>query len=123
MVMSRLWFLLPLLLVVAVAPAPASPTITEGDLQDFDPGCSLTILDSGSIRSLTWASVAGAVSYRVGYRECSGRIVGLAEVTETSFSHTGWSPNACLQYVVVACDSSGSKICAGRAQAGPCPCP
>lgn len=122
--MSRPWVALLLLLVLRVLPAQAAPTIPEGDLQFFGSGCSLAVLEGGSSRSLTWPSVAGASSYKVGYRECNGTIVGLAEVTGVSYTHTGWSPNACLEYICVAYDSSGNKICAGHCYAGnSCPCP
>jgi hypothetical protein len=35
-----------------------------------------------------------------GLVECDGDIVGLAETTSTSYNHTGWDPDACLEYVM-----------------------
>jgi len=81
-------------------------------------------VQEGSLRKMGWGAVSGASSYKVGYRRCNGTIVGLAEVTGLSYDHVGWNSNECLEYVMVAYDSSGNDVCAASAaNVGNCPCP
>jgi hypothetical protein len=101
-------------LVSAVVPNVAQAvTIHPGELESFGVPCALSVSQSGSVRVLSWSPVSGASTYKVGYR-LQGAIYALAEVTGTSYEHTGWSPSDCLEYVMVACDGSGTKICAAH---------
>lgn len=114
--------LLSLFLVLAVETARAT-TIPGGDLEPRSP-CTLSVVQDGSVRKMSWGAVSGASSYKVGYRRCDGTIVGLAEVTGLSYEHLGWNSNECLEYVMVAYDSSGNDVCAAHVTGiGNCPCP
>ena len=115
--MSRaLAFFLILLVVLVSAVVPKlaqAVTIHPGELESFGVPCALSVSQSGPVRVLSWSPVSGASTYKVGYR-LQGAIYALAEVTGTSYQHTGWSPSDCLEYVMVACDGSGTKVCAAR---------
>jgi hypothetical protein len=87
--------------------------IMPGELESFSSPCTLSISQNGSVRTLSWGSVAGASTYKVGYR-LAGSIVTLAQVSGTTYDHTGWSGSDCLEYVLVACDGSGAKVCAAH---------
>lgn len=113
-------FLGVLLGAFAALAAGAGITIPEGDLSPLSAPCQLTVTESPSTRVLTWASVAGATNYKVGFIQGS-EIVGLAETSNTTYTHSGFDPSACLRYVVVAYDGSGHKVCAAAAQVGKCP--
>ena len=106
-------------LVVATALAIDIPV---GDLEDFGFPCTLSLTQSGSVRTLSWSAVSGASSYKVGYR-AGGTTVGLAELSGTSYDHTGWDPDACLEYVLVAYASGGAKICAAHLENVGTSCP
>lgn len=108
-------------LVVDVAHAVYIPL---DDIDPFNSPCTLDVSQQGSTRTLTWSAVSGASTYKVGYRQCDGTVVGLAEVTATTYDHTGWNANECLEYVMVAYDSSGQRICsAHKLNVGAdCPC-
>lgn len=110
-----------LFLLLAVTTAQAVD-IPVGDLQDFTTPCTLSVSGSGSVRTLSWSAVSGASSYKVGYR-AGGTITGLAELTGTSYQHTGWDPDACLEYVLVAYDSGGYKVCAAHVENVGASCP
>jgi hypothetical protein len=110
--MSRLVVLLTLVLVLCATGAQAV-TIAPIELDTFASPCTLSLVENGSVRTLTWDAVSGAASYKVGYRH-GGNIVALAEVTTQSYEHSGWSGSECLEYVLVACDGSGNKICAAH---------
>ena len=107
--------LLSLLAVLLILSAPVAHAITilPGELEHFGSPCTLSFSENGSVRTLSWSSVAGASTYKVGYRTGTS-IVALAEVTGTSYQHTGWSASDCLEYVMVACDGSGTKVCAAH---------
>jgi len=106
----------------AIAPLAggAGITIPEGDLYPLMSPCQLSIADSPTTRVLTWAPVSGAASYRVGFIHGS-EVVGLTETSNTTYTHTGFDPGACLKYVVVAYDGSAHRVCAAAAQVGKCP--
>jgi hypothetical protein len=104
----------------AALAAGAGVTIPEGDLLPLSAPCQLTVTDSPSTRVLTWAQVAGATNYRVGFIRGS-EIVGLAETSNTTYTHSGFDPGSCIRYVVVAYDGSGRRVCAAAAQVGKCP--
>jgi chitodextrinase len=114
-------FLFTTLLLGALATtAIATVTIPEGDLSEFNGSCTVSVTESPSSRTLAWTSVPGAASYKVGYR--SQDLVGLAETSATTFVHSGFNPDACYEYVVVAYDGAGRRICAGHApRVGKCP--
>lgn len=99
--------------------------IPMDDVQDFETPCALGLEEVGPVRTLTWSSVSGASSYRIGYRTCDGTIVGLAEVPVTTYAHVGWDAAECLEYLMVAYDSAGKKVCAAHIlNVGTgCPCP
>jgi hypothetical protein len=109
--MSRAILFPLLLLSLALADNASATTLPADDLQSPGPPCALSVSDIGSARTLSWSSVSGASSYKVGYRRGNGTIVGLAEITLTSYVHTGFDPNECLEYVMVAYDSGGTRIC------------
>jgi hypothetical protein len=101
-------------LVVEAAPAAAIGVIIPiGDLNPFGAPCSLSLGENGQSRMLGWSPVAGAAFYRVGY-VAGTEVVGLAELPGTSFEHIGWAANECLEYVVVAYDSGGVKVCSAH---------
>ncbi len=109
-------FLLSLIVLSLILVLPAGAvTIPEWEIEDFQSPCTLSLSQSGSVRTLSWSAVSGASSYKVGYRT-GGTITGLAELTGTSYDHTGWDPDACLEYVLVAYDSGGAKICAAHVE-------
>jgi hypothetical protein len=110
--MSRALFFLAVALVVSGSSAGAV-TITAQDVESFGSPCSLSVAQNGSVRTLSWAAVSGASTYKVGYR-LGGTIVALAEVTGTSYEHSGWSSGDCLEYLLVACDGGGGKVCAAH---------
>ena len=110
-----------LLFVLVVFPAWAV-TIEEEDLVTFSVPCTLSVSQNGSVRTLSWSSVSGASSYKVGYRT-GGTITGLAELSGTSYDHTGWDPNQCLEYLLVAYDSGGAKICSAHVENVGTSCP
>ncbi len=95
-------------------------------VEHLDPAsapCGLTVTENGSTRTLQWSLVSGATSYKVGYRRCNGEVVGLAELPFTSYDHVGWT-GECLDYVVVAYDAKGCKVCAAVVENfGGCNCP
>ncbi len=101
------------LLIVLSAGIAEAVTILPGEIEHFGSPCTLSISQSGSVRTLSWSTVLGANTYKVGYR-LNGSIVALAEVTGSSYDHVGWSGSDCLEYVMVACDGSGMKICAAH---------
>ena len=100
--------------------AGAGVTIPEGDLSPLSAPCQLTVTESPNTRILSWAPVGGAVNYRVGFVRGS-EIVCLAETGNTTFTHSGFDPGACLRYVVVAYDGTAHRVCAAAAQVGKCP--
>jgi hypothetical protein len=99
--------------LVLIATTAHAVGIMPGELVSFTSPCTLSISQNGSVRTLSWSSVAGASTYKVGYR-LGGSIVTLAEVTGTTYQHTGWSESDCLEYVLVACDAGGAKVCAAH---------
>jgi hypothetical protein len=101
--------LLALALVLTVVPAYGI-TIPERELEDSTGPCLFSVTQDASVRTLTWSPFPGASSYKVGYRIGSS-ITGLAELSGTSYEHTGWDPQACLEYILVAYDSGGANIC------------
>ena len=103
-----------LFFVLVVSPAWAV-TIEEEEIATFTSPCTLSLSQSGSVRTLSWSAVSGANSYKVGYR-IGGTITGLAELTGTSYEHTGWNPNECMEYVLVAYDSGSNKVCAAHVE-------
>ncbi len=115
------------LAAVALLAAAAAWAITypDPDLDVFDPPCTLTVsVDDGAQRVLSWSAVSGASTYRVGFRRCDGSTAVLADVTGTSYTHSGYHQNECLEYLLVAYDSGGSKVCAAHVVGvGGCPCP
>ena len=103
------------------APTAHAVTILPGELEYFGAPCTLSLTQNGSVRTLSWSAVAGASTYKVGYR-IGGTIVALAEVSGTSYDHKGWSASDCLEYVMVACNGSGEAICAAHVpNVGSCP--
>lgn len=98
----------------------AGTQIPEGDLNQLSFPCQLSVAESPSSRVLTWASVGGAVTYKVGFIR-GAEIVGLAETANTTYTHSGFDPEACLRYVVVAYDGTALKVCAAATLAGKCP--
>jgi hypothetical protein len=124
MTRTKSWWFFPVLSIVLTAAVAHAITIDPQDLETFGSPCTLSVSQINSdARLLSWSSVQGAASYKVGYQECKGNIVGLAELTGLSYTHTGWDADECLEYVLVAYDSSGLDICCARAEAGSCPCP
>ena len=70
---------------------------------------------------MTWAPVSGAVIYKVGFVRRL-EVVGLAETSSTTYTHSGFDPGDCLDYVVVAYDGAGHRVCAARTyRIGRCP--
>jgi len=113
--MLRTIVMLVVVLVVAMGSSTAQAvTIEPTEIESFSSPCTLSVSQDGSVRTLSWSSVSGASSYKVGYRLPNGTIVALDEVTNTSYEHMGWTPGDCLEYVLVACDGSGSKVCAAH---------
>lgn len=117
-----------ILTLVALGAAVAAQAITyaEPDLDRFGPPCTLTVNVTGSSdRLLSWDSVSGASTYWVGFRRCDGSNEVLAIVTGTSYTHSGFDPEECLEYLLVAYDAGGTKVCAARADrvGTKCPCP
>lgn len=110
-------------LVLCLIPTAQAVTIPEDDMDPFTGPCSLTIEETTGGRLLSWDAVSGSSVYVVGYRTCDGVVVGLAELVGTSFRHAGSDRNACLEYVVVAYDRRGVKICSAHAFTAGCPCP
>ena len=101
---------------IALTAAPVAAlgvTIPTGDLSPFGAPCTLAVQEIGQSRMLSWEPVAGAASYRVGYVTASG-VVGLAELSGTSFEHIGWEANECLEYVVVAYDGGAVRVCSAH---------
>jgi hypothetical protein len=101
----------------------ASATIIPVD--DLDPmrsPCSLTLSQSDLTRTLQWSAVPGATSYKIGYRTCDGTLIGIAEVTGTSYFHVGWNPGECMDYVMVAYSGNENICSAIREDSGNCPC-
>ena len=109
------------LVIGSVLPSRATTTIPEGDLNPLNAPCSLTISESGDQRLLSWSPVAGVVVYKVGFIRRL-EVVGLAETSATTYTHLGFDDEECLDYVVVAYDGTGHRVCAARAQrVGRCP--
>ena len=107
--------MLVVLIVIALGVGTVQAvTIEPTEISSFTSPCTLSISQDGSVRTLSWSAVSGASSYKVGYRLPNETIVALAEVTSTSYEHTGWTSGDCLEYVLVACDGSGSKVCAAH---------
>jgi hypothetical protein len=98
---------------LVAAPAAAIVIIPPGDLSPFGAPCTLDVHEIGQSRVLSWAAVAGAATYRVGFVG-NGEVVGLAEITGTTFEHIGWAASECLEYVVVAYDAGGVRVCAAH---------
>lgn len=119
--MRRIVFI-AFLLNLVVAVSLSSAMIAPEDLASFTSPCTLSVEQAGSVRTLSWDAVAGAVSYRVGYR-MGTEITELAQLAGTSYEHTGWNPNDCYEYVVVAYDSSGVKVCAAHVENVGAQCP
>jgi hypothetical protein len=112
--MYRALFSLLVALVVGLSAATAHAiAILPGEIESFGAPCTLSLSQNGSVRTLSWSAVSGASTYKVGYR-LGGTIVTLAEVAGTSYEHVGWSSGDCLEYVMVACDGSGTKVCASH---------
>jgi len=111
--MNRALGFLAIALLVMSSTAAHAVGILPGEIEDFGSPCSLSLSQNGSVRTLSWSSVAGASAYKVGYR-LGGSIVTLAEVSGTSYQHLGWSSSDCLEYLLVACDGGGGKVCAGH---------
>jgi hypothetical protein len=99
---------------LGVPPATAVVTIPEGDLNPLTAPCSLTLTESNQLRVLTWGAVAGAANYKVGLIR-GAEVIGLAETSGTTYTHSGFDPGDCVQYVVVAYDGAGQRICAAQA--------
>ena len=89
-------------------------TIEPDEIAEFSAPCMLFVSENGATRTLSWSGVTGASTYKVGYRLPNGTIVTLAEVTNTSYEHIGWAWGDCLEYLLVACDGSGLKVCAAH---------
>jgi hypothetical protein len=101
---------------IALMAAPAAALgviIPAGDLSPFGAPCTLAVQEINQSRMLSWEPVAGAAFYRVGYVTASG-VVGLAELSGTSFEHIGWAANECLEYVIVAYDAGGVRVCSAH---------
>jgi hypothetical protein len=112
--MSRAFTILVVLFLTLRPVAAQAITIEPDDIENFSSPCNLSISTNGSVRTMSWSSVSGASTYKVGYRLGDGTIVALAEVTTSSYEHSGWSSGDCLEYVLVACDGGGSKVCAAH---------
>ena len=111
--MRRAMCSLVLVLIVTSSTASFAIGILPGELENFTSPCTLSLSQNGSVRTLSWSSVTGASTYKVGYR-IGGSIVTLAEVSGTNYEHTGWNASDCLEYVLVASDGSGAKVCAAH---------
>jgi len=119
--MNRALCFLAIALLVMSSTAAHAVGIMPGEIENFSSPCSLSLSQNGSVRTLSWGTVAGASTYKVGYR-VGGSIVTLAEITGTTYEHTSWSSSDCLEYLLVACDGSGSKVCAAHVpNVGNCP--
>lgn len=124
MSLTRLWILSVVASITLLVSIAGAVNIPAEDLDPLRIPCLLTVTQTGTDRLLEWSSISGATFYRVGYRQCSGVIVGLAELSTTSYVHSGWSSSDCLDYVMVAYDSNAKNICAAIAEdVGGCPCP
>jgi hypothetical protein len=109
-------------LFALLVPAAQAITIPAEDIEPFAGPCTLTLSQITSARLLSWDAVSGADKYVIGYRTSDGTIVGLATVYRTGYEHSGYDPDECLEYVMVAYDSSGSKVCSARLPGvGDCP--
>ena len=91
--------------------------IPPTDLDPFTSPCTLAVTENGSTRTLSWNLVLGAATYRVGrIPKGETEVDGLAEVTGTSYVDTTWVSNECYEYVMVAYDSSGDKVCSAHVE-------
>lgn len=102
-----------LLLNLVLAISLTSAAIAPEDLESFASPCTLSLDQAGSVRTLSWDAVSGAATYKVGYR-MGTEITELAELTGLSYEHTGWNPGDCYEYVLVAYDGGGVKVCSAH---------
>jgi hypothetical protein len=102
-------------------------TYPDPDLDPrFGPPCTLSVTPTGSSeRQLTWSPVTGASTYWVGFRRCDGSTEVLAAVAATSYTHAGFDPDECLEYLLVAYDVVGAALCSAHTApvGSKCPCP
>jgi len=122
---SHVPLLLTLAALAAAAGAQALITYPDPDIDPCTAPCVLTVVATADSRQLTWPAIAGASSYWVGFRRCDGSNEGLAIVTGTSYTHAGFDPGECLEYLLVAYDAGGVKVCSARTErvGAKCPCP
>jgi hypothetical protein len=119
--LAVLWISLVVMVGAAIPSVAHAVTILPDELENFGTPCTLSVSQNGSVRTLSWSVVSGASTYKVGYRLGSS-IIALAQVSGTSYDHTGWSASDCLEYVMVACNGSGAKVCAAHvSNVGSCP--
>lgn len=126
MTMSRMISSIVVLVAVVLSASTASAVnIPPDHLDPFSLPCVINITEMGSSRLIVWDSVTGASSYKIGYRRCDGTIVGLAEVMDTSYVHIHENTDECLEYVMVAYDSNGVRVCSAHVTGvgADCPCP
>ncbi len=125
--MRRAVYVPAILTLVALVAAVTVQAITysEDDYDRTGPPCTLSVVQTGSSdRMLSWDSVSGASQYLLAFRGCGSSQL-LAIVTGTSYSHSGFDPGECIEYLLVAYDASGTKICSARTDpvGTKCPCP
>jgi len=112
--MLRAHFIAAVLFLMVTCTTVHATNIDPQEVVAFTSPCDLDVSQDGSIRTLSWSGVSGASTYKVGYRLGSGSIVTLAEVSSTSYEHSGWDSATCMEYLLVACDGTGNKICAAH---------
>lgn len=126
--MRRAFYVPAILTLVALVAAVSVQAITYSD-EDYDrtgPPCTLNVVQTGnSDRLLSWDSVSGASQYLLAFRRCDGSSQLLAIVTGTSYTHSAIDPGECIEYLLVAFDASGTKVCSARTDrvGTKCPCP
>ncbi len=110
--------------VLTLSATAASASIPWDDAMDPAAPCVLTVTEAGSNRTCAWSSVSGADHYKVGrYKNTTEGVVDhLATVSNLSYVDSTWNSSWCYDYVVVAYDSAGDKICSALVtEVGSCP--
>lgn len=102
-----------LLLTASLAFAVAIP---EDELEPFGYPCDLTVTEIDNTRTLSWPAVSGASTYKVGRIPAGKSVEGLAEVTGTAYNDVSWDSSECYEYVMVAYDSGGNRICSAHVE-------
>jgi hypothetical protein len=115
--LPRTWLVLTpacCLLACCLSLTASAGGIDTHDLEPFGPPCTLSVTENGQGRLLGWGAVSGASFYRAGRIPAGSALEDLVETSGRSFLDTTYDPDACYEYVVVAYDANGDKICSAR---------